>query len=118
MKNLTKEAVAKVFELNPDYNKLFFTADGEAFFTENYATQHAKSLEDKTVTPVDKETEFASIDGGGGRPGAAPSAKELIAVIEAVTTVEAYNALELPEGEKRATVVEALAKKKKELGVE
>ena len=41
-----------VFEANPRLDCYFETADGGAFFTENAANNHAKSLKDKTVTAV------------------------------------------------------------------
>jgi hypothetical protein len=34
-------------------SKYFKTSDGEEFYTENHARNHAKSLKDKTVTPPD-----------------------------------------------------------------
>lgn len=34
-------------------SKYFKTSDGEEFYTENHAYNHARSLEDKTVTPPD-----------------------------------------------------------------
>ena len=41
-----------VFEANPSLDCYFETADGGAFFTENAANNHAKTLKDKTVTAV------------------------------------------------------------------
>ena len=41
-----------VFEANPSLDCYFETADGGAFFTENAANNHAKTLKDKTVTSV------------------------------------------------------------------
>jgi hypothetical protein len=32
-------------------SKYFKTSDGEEFYTENHAQTHARSLDDKTVTP-------------------------------------------------------------------
>lgn len=34
-------------------SKYFKTSDGEEFYTENHAYNHARSLKDKTVTPPD-----------------------------------------------------------------
>lgn len=41
----------KVFEANPSLDCYFQTTDGECFFTENAAKDHARSLADKTVKP-------------------------------------------------------------------
>lgn len=38
-------------------SKYFKTSDGEEFYTENHAQSHARSLEDKTVTPPSIEVE-------------------------------------------------------------
>jgi hypothetical protein len=38
-------------------SKYFKTSDGEQFYTENHAQSHARSLEDKTVTPPAIEVE-------------------------------------------------------------
>lgn len=41
-----------IFENQPNLEKCFSTSDGEHFYNENDAKNHAKSLEDKTVEPV------------------------------------------------------------------
>ena len=41
-----------VFEANPSLDCYFETTDGEAFFTENAANNHALSLKDRTVVAV------------------------------------------------------------------
>jgi len=41
-----------IFENHPNLEKCFSTSDGEHFYNENDAKNHAKSLEDKTVEPV------------------------------------------------------------------
>jgi len=45
-------------------SKYFQTSDGEQFYTENHAYNHARSLKDKTVTPptivVEEESEAAN----------------------------------------------------------
>lgn len=38
-------------------SKYFKTSDGEEFYTENHAYNHARSLKDKTVTPPDVAVE-------------------------------------------------------------
>jgi hypothetical protein len=41
----------KIFKANPKLDCYFETTDGECFFTENSAKDHARNLEDKTVKP-------------------------------------------------------------------
>lgn len=41
-----------IFESNPNLEKCFSTSDGEHFYNENDAKNHAKSLEDKSVEPM------------------------------------------------------------------
>lgn len=41
-----------IFENHPNLEKCFSTSDGEHFYNENDAKNHAKSLEDKVVEPV------------------------------------------------------------------
>jgi ABC-type uncharacterized transport system auxiliary subunit len=41
-----------IFETHPNLEKCFSTSDGEHFYNENDAKNHAKSLEDNTVEPV------------------------------------------------------------------
>jgi hypothetical protein len=45
----------EVFEQHPDLKKVYATADGQFFYTENHATYHAKNLDVKTVETVDNE---------------------------------------------------------------
>lgn len=118
MKKLDRKAIAVVFEANPGYRTLFFTADGQSFLTENYAKQYAKEakLEDQAVIPLDKDVEFLDTE-GEGKEGKPISAADLIGQIAAIASVEEYDAFELPEGEKRATVVKALTDKRTELGI-
>lgn len=41
-----------IFKQNPNLEKVFGTADGEFFYGESDAKNHAKSLEDKTIEIV------------------------------------------------------------------
>ena len=43
-------------------SKYFKTSDGEQFYTENHAQMHAKSLQDKTITPPTVEVEKVQVD--------------------------------------------------------
>ena len=52
----------KVFEENTQLKKAFVTSDDQAFYQENDAKNHAKTLEDKTVEPVYNETELKVVD--------------------------------------------------------
>lgn len=40
----------EVFKGHPNAEKLFETSDGQLFFTENHAANHARSLDDKAIT--------------------------------------------------------------------
>lgn len=51
----------KIFEKNPHLKEYFKTSDGKSFYSENGATNHAKTLEDKTVTPV-KRGDYTSAE--------------------------------------------------------
>jgi hypothetical protein len=42
----------QIFKSNPNLKEYFRTADGIAFFTDNAARNHARSLENKTITTV------------------------------------------------------------------
>lgn len=42
----------EIFKANPNLDLYYQTSDGEPFFTENAAHNHAKSLKNKSVTPV------------------------------------------------------------------
>lgn len=45
----------KVFENNPNLKVYYKTSDGTAFYTESDAKLHAKTLDDKNVSPVFKD---------------------------------------------------------------
>ena len=51
----------QVFEQNPKLEKYYGTSDGEAFYNENDAKNHAKNLEDKTVETV-FNTQFLEVN--------------------------------------------------------
>lgn len=42
----------EIFKTNPDLEKVYVTSDNEAFYQENDAKNHAKSLKDKAVETV------------------------------------------------------------------
>lgn len=52
----------EVFEQNPHLDKVYTTADGECFYNENDAKNHAKKLDVKTVEPVYNENLLQVID--------------------------------------------------------
>jgi hypothetical protein len=66
-----------IFETNPNLKEVHMTSDGEAFYNDNDAKMHAKSLEDKTVELVvnpsqlevitdEDDEDFAEIKTGEG----------------------------------------------------
>ena len=46
-----------IFTQNPNLQEVFKTSDGEYFYTENSAKNHAKTLEDKSVQHLEKPKE-------------------------------------------------------------
>ena len=52
----------EVFKNNPKLEKYYGTSDGEAFYNENDAKNHAKNLEDKTVETVFNQDFLEAID--------------------------------------------------------
>lgn len=54
MKN-DKKTIRKVFESNTEKSEVHITSDGHRFFERAHATNHAKTLEDKTVTTITRE---------------------------------------------------------------
>lgn len=103
--SISKEAIARVFKDNPSLNKVWFTSDETPFVHPNDARGYALKLKDKTITPVEREISVED----------KRTAKDLIAEIEAIETIDAFNAFVLPEGETRKTVIEAFDKKKVDL---
>jgi hypothetical protein len=47
-----------IFEQNPDLKEVFQTVDGELFYTDNAAKNHARTLEDKTVEHFTRPAEL------------------------------------------------------------
>lgn len=52
----------EIFKQNPNLEKYYGTSDGEAFYNENDAKNHAKNLDDKTVESVFNEKYLEVID--------------------------------------------------------
>jgi nucleoside 2-deoxyribosyltransferase len=50
-----------IFEQNPELQEVFQTSDGTSFYTENAAKNHARNLEDKKVSHLERPSELASI---------------------------------------------------------
>lgn len=46
----------EIFRNNPGLTEFYQTSDGTAFYTENTALNHARTLKDKSVLRVEKET--------------------------------------------------------------
>jgi len=104
LKNILILAViaADIFKANPNLETYHETSDGEAFFNDSDARNHAKTLKDRTVKEVKK----------GDVKKALPKAIEAVAAIEAATTIEDLEAF---KEDTRASVVAALAKRTTEL---
>jgi hypothetical protein len=52
-------AYANYFQANPSAEKLFVTSDEQVFLAQDWAKAHAKQLEDKTITTVEREEDEA-----------------------------------------------------------
>lgn len=64
MKPLEQEA-QEIFKAHPNLNKVYITSDGIGYEREHNANQHAKTLDDKTVTPFTREQFPAETEGNG-----------------------------------------------------
>lgn len=99
--------MSDVFKKYPNLEKYYQTSDGEKFFTESPAYNHAKTLENKKVETVERKAEVE-------KP---KSAAEIIAMVPemeletAEATLEAENSMDKP----RKSVVDALVKRISEL---
>ncbi len=101
-----------IFKNYPALQVYYKTADGQAFFQESDARNHAKSLENKKVEPVERPIEEIEDKSTKEVKEYAISAKDSIALIKEATTVEALEAF---ADDERKSVVEAYAKKFTEL---
>ena len=101
-----------IFNNYPTLQVYYKTTDGQAFFQESDAKNHAKTLENKKVEPVERP--FEELEGKTTKEVReyAINAKDSIALIKEATTVEA---LEVFADDERKSVVEAYAKKFAEL---
>lgn len=102
----------KIFEANPHLERVFTTADGEAFYNEPDARLHAKSLKDKTVTRVENPKKVGAAAQSATKDDEvreyAMNAKDTIA---AIATAESLEELEAYKDDGRQTVIKALAAK-------
>ena len=53
-KETKNQKLKRLFETHPKVDKFYMTTDGQAFFRNDHAENHASGLEDKTVTPVNR----------------------------------------------------------------
>jgi len=53
-KETKNQKLKRLFTTHPSVNKFYLTSDGQAFFKENDADNHAKSLEDKEVVSISR----------------------------------------------------------------
>ena len=97
-------------------SKYFKTADGQEFYQENDAKNHAKTLEDKTVTPpsngedVDNlEVIGAKVETGDGSTDGAPKEIKLSKMTKAQLIAFAVeNELTIDEATTNAVIVESI----------
>lgn len=77
-----------IFKNYPTLQVYFKTADGQSFFQESDARNHAKSLENKTVEKVERPFEAIEDKEVKEVKEYAINAKDSIALIKEATTVE------------------------------
>jgi hypothetical protein len=105
-KSKLKEITDSVFKRYPGVDSIFVTSDGQAFFDEAHAKNHAAPRKNR------KELELVKVL-RGEKKEAAKTAKEQIAEIEAAETAGAVTALLEAEkaADNRKSVIEAANKK-------
>lgn len=101
-----------IFKNYPTLQVYFKTADGQSFFQESDARNHAKSLENKTVEKVERPFEAIEDKEVKEVKEYAINAKDSIALIKEATAV---TALEAFADDERKSVKEAYAKRLAEL---
>lgn len=105
-KEIKAEAIA-VFEKYPLAKEVFITPDGQAFLKEDRARMHSKDYETvKRSEVIEEKTENTEAT-------VKKTAPELIEFIPTLETIEELEALE--KGEKRTTVLAAIATRKAQL---
>ena len=105
-KSKLKELTDSVFKRYPRVDKVYVTSDGQVFFQEVHAKNHAaprKNRKELEIEPVLRNEKKETVK----------TAKELVAEIEAAGTVEAVTAILEAEkaGDNRKSVVDAATKK-------
>jgi hypothetical protein len=53
---MSKEKIIEIFDAHPKLDCYFKTSDGSCFYTENAAETHAKTLENKNVKTIVRES--------------------------------------------------------------
>lgn len=61
-KTPAKANTAGVFEANPKADKVFVTSDEQVFLREDFAKSHAKFLDDKAITTVERDADATEAD--------------------------------------------------------
>ncbi|KMQ70314.1 hypothetical protein [Chryseobacterium koreense] len=96
-----------IFKDTPDLQEYFETSDGQRFYKEDLAKNHARSLEDKSVATVYRDQEIEATK---------ETAKEIIAKIPEMDLQTAKEYLEAENSDDpRKSVVKALIKRIAEL---
>lgn len=108
-----------IFKSHPHLDEYFTTSDGQAFFSENAATVHAKTLKNKAVKCVIKSAEMEKPETPAKEPKIVPIEKETDA--ERDQLIERYVELfgkKPNHNSKNETIEAAIAKKEAELAAE
>ncbi|MDR1155290.1 MAG: hypothetical protein LBL04_11335 [Bacteroidales bacterium] len=106
-----KITASDVFERFPNENKVFVTSDGQAFFDETHAKNHARN------NRTGKELKIETFLREDKKKDAEKTAAQWIEYIAALTNVEAVQGIldGEKEGKNRKSVVESAEKKIAEL---
>ena len=95
----------EVFEQNPHLDKVYTTTDGECFYNENDAKNHAKNLEVKTVETVYNENFLEVV----GAEELTEAEKEMAEFEAAEKAKEEQEAKEAAEEQAKAELAKSLA---------
>jgi hypothetical protein len=112
MNDKIKAAAIEVFERFPLAKEVFVTTDEQAFLKEDRARMH-----DKDFTAVKRSEVMADEKADEGDKAGKPAKKSAEELIAFATTCESIKELDaiIASGEKRATVLAAIATRKEEL---
>ena len=107
----------EIFETNPNLKEVHITSDGQAFYNDNDAKMHAKTLEDKKVELVLNPSFLSDIEviDEEDLSGSAEKKLEDLTKAELVEFAKVNFGLELSAKDNKPVLLEAIDAKVKEL---